>query len=183
MMKTCSSRYFGERAEVTLEDSQKLPEKWKIMMDPAKEGTKNKWFAIDFDDKLWKEASILECLEKQGYKDYQHAWYRTNISVPKEKEWKGKKAILRFGEVDETCWLWINGKSAGKFIYNPTLDPGSWQNPLRFDITKFIKPGEKNQITVLVQNLIGAGGIWKASYLLYKPRDWNPDWCKIISQP
>jgi hypothetical protein len=182
MMKTKSARYFSKRNEANLDDAQKLPDKWKIMLDPtAQKGVREKWFAVDLNDKSWKEASTLKFLEKQGYKNYKHAWYRTNISIP--EQYADKKVILRFGAVDETCWLWINGKPAGEFLYNPTLDPTSWQNPLRFDITKFVKFGKPNQITVLVQNLGGAGGLWKQSYLLYKAQDWNPDWCKIISQP
>ncbi|MFH0797736.1 MAG: DUF4838 domain-containing protein [Candidatus Omnitrophota bacterium] len=175
------TNYIEKRDEITLENSQKLPDAWKIMIDPSKEGIKSKWFDVSFDDSLWKEASILECLEKQGYKDYKYAWYRINASVP--KEWEGEKIILYLGAVDETCWLWINGSSAGEFIYNATLDPGSWEKPLRFDITKFVRLGGNNQITVLVQNDAGAGGIWKPSYILYKPHDWNPGAFKVISQP
>jgi len=173
--------WLEKRDEITPANSQKLPERWKVMMDPAREGITNKWFEINFDDSSWKEASIQDFLEKQGYKDYKHAWYRNSVLV--SKEWEGEKIILHFGAVDETCWVWINGRSAGEFIYNRKLDAGSWKSPLRFDITKLVKFGETNQITVLVQNVEGDGGIWKPSYILYKPKDWQPVGFKIISQP
>ena len=177
------AEYIGKQDEaISLENAQKLPDKWKVMMDPSNEGMTNKWFDTAFDDGLWKEASILECLEKQGYKDYRQAWYRTAALIPKESE--GKKVVVYLGAVDETCWLWINGRFAGEFLYNPTLDSSSWKNPLRFDVTRFVNFGGTNQITLLVQNVIGAGGLWKPSYLLYKPQDWNPPaWCKVILQP
>jgi len=183
MMKYSSKRYFEKLDEtISLKNAQKLPKKWKVMPDPDKKGIKRKWFNVDFNDNLWKEVSTFKFLEKQGYKNYKHAWYRTDISISKKHI--GEKVILRFGAVDETCWLWINGKVAGEFFYNPTLDPASWENPLRFDITKFVKFGKTNQITVLVQNLSGAGGIWKPSYILYKSKNWNPPgWCKVVSQP
>ena len=161
---------------------QRLPDKWKLMPDPSKEGVGNRWFDIDFDDTSWREVSILKTLEKQGYKNYGYAWYRTEVLVPKEE--KGRKIILRFGAVDETCWLWINAKPAGEFLYNPTLNPNGWKEPLRFDITKLVKFGEKNQIAVQVHNVAGAGGIWQASHIMYTPPyAWNPDWCTVISPP
>ncbi len=171
-------QWLQKRDEVSPAYSQKLPELWKVMMDPSKTGISNKWFEINCDESLWKEASTLKSLEEQGYNDYKYAWYRINTEVP--KEWTEEKIILYLGAVDETCWLWINGRSAGEFIFNPTLDSSSWRMPLRFDITKFIKFGEKNQITLLVQNLDGDGGLWKQSYLLHRPRKWNPDKLKIL---
>lgn len=174
--------YAGKYAELSPVHAQKLPDTWKVAMDPAKQGITNRWFGVEFDDSVWKQASILECLEKQGYKDYQHAWYRTAAVVP--KEWQGQKVILYLGAVDETCWVWLNGNPIGEFLYNPAVDADSWQNPLRFDITKAVQAGTTNQITVLVRNTVGAGGIWKPSYLIHRPADWNPPaWCKTITQP
>lgn len=86
--------------------------------------------------------------------------------------------------MDETCWVWVNGHFAGEYLYNPTLDADSWQNPLRFDVTGLVDFGKQNQITVLVENGGGAGGLWKQSYLLYQPPRWKPPkWYTVIVPP
>ena len=184
MMKASSRRWFEKRDEMTPQNSQKMADEWRFMPDASEQGVEGKWFDRDLDDSSWRMVSVLSFLEEQGYEDYRHGWYRTEVFVPEGRAGGDQKVVLRFGAVDETCWVWINGEAGGEFAYNPVLDSVSWSKPLRFDITKFVRFGEKNQVTVLVQNLVGKGGIWNGpSYILYRPDDWDPDWCEIVAAP
>jgi hypothetical protein len=156
----------GYLHRLDLKTAIKMPEMWKVKTDRKKTGEKGKWFAADLNDEKWKKASSWKALEEQGYKDYRYMWYRINIAIPENK--KGKKVILFLGAVDDSCWLWVNGKPAGKFIYNAEVDPGSWEKPLEFDVSKFVEFGKDNQFTVLLRNICGQGGIWKPSYIDFR---------------
>ena len=166
MMKNCSAAWLRDNPVLTPANSQALPDKWNFMPDPAKRGREQRWFAADLDDSAWPKVSISSMLEKQGIANYTQGWYRVQVLLPAERS--GKKIGLRFGAVDETCWVWVNGKPAGEFIYDPAKDANSWEKPLRFDMTAYMIPGQTNQITVLIQNMVGGGGIWKPSQLLFE---------------
>jgi len=166
MMTTSSAHWRKENRPLTAANSQPLPIKWRVMPDPEKKGRDAKWFAVDLDDAGWREASTLMHLEKQGIEEYEHAWYRVRAEVPSERQ--GRKVLLRLGAVDETCWIWVNGEAAGEYIYDAVRDTSSWRRPMFFDVTEFIRFGAPNQITVLVQNVSGMGGIWRPSHLVFE---------------
>jgi hypothetical protein len=149
------------------ENSLPLPGVWKCAPDPGDKGRGKAWFAPGFDDRSWKKVSILKSLEKQGIKDYTYAWYRTSSVIP--EKYKNKKVYLMLGAVDDTCWVWINGRAAGEYLYDPVNRPHSWREPLYFDISGLVDFGGDNQITALVRKKDGQhGGIWSASYLLFE---------------
>ena len=166
MMKNSSAAWLRDNPVLTPANSQALPDKWNFMPDPAKRGREQRWFAADLDDSAWPKVSISTHLEEQGIANYTQGWYRVQVLLPAERS--GKKINLRFGAVDETCWVWVNGKPAGEFMYDPVKDANSWEKPLRFDVTAYITPGQTNQITVLIQNMAGGGGIWKPSQLVFE---------------
>jgi len=166
MLKTSADQWHKENLPLTAENSQPLPPKWRFMPDPKKEGRQKEWFTEGLDDSSWREVSGALHLEKQGIDSYVHGWYRTRIDVPAERQ--GVKIILRLGAVDETCWLWVNGQPAGELIYDAAVDTSSWRKPQFFDITSYVKVGATNQITVLVQNVSGRGGIWRPSHLVFE---------------
>ena len=62
-----------------------------------------------------------------------------------------------FDGVDECAWVWINGRNVGQH----DLGPDGWDKPFTLDITEEVRWGERNQITVRVQDSAYAGGIWK----------------------
>ncbi len=169
MMKNCSNAWRKKNPVLTADNSLPLPVYWNFMLDPEKKGEAAKWFAADLDDRKWFGISTHTTMEKQKHYKYRYVWYRTKIEIP--AKWKGRKVELMLGAVDESCKVWVNGKPAGKFTYNKILNPNSWKEAQFFDITQFVKFGEKNQITVMVENQRGQGGLWKPSYLIaLKPK-------------
>jgi Domain of unknown function (DUF4838)/Glycosyl hydrolases family 2, sugar binding domain len=147
---------------------QSLPVKWKFALDPKNAGDKLGWSKSDFNDTKWAEISIDAFWEKQGYKDYDgYAWYRLNdLVLPIAR--KGKRCVLRFGAVDESCWVYVNGKFAGSNLYDPKKDPDGWKKPRSFDITKFLRWDGPNSITVKVFDSGYAGGIWQGAMLVFE---------------
>jgi len=81
---------------------------------------------------------------KDGTEDYWGiAWYERNVSIP--AEWKGQQIRLQFEAVYRDAIVYVNGKEAGRNI-------GSGYTSFSFDITKLLKYGSDNRITVSVSN-------------------------------
>lgn len=152
--------------DVDLSNAIALPEKWRVKADSAEGGRKLGYFKTDCDDKDWKMLSTWSFLEDQGLLEYRFAWYRTTVKIP--AEYASRKVILRIGAIDESGWIWVNGKPAGELIYDRVLNPNSWRTAQEYDITDAVKFGQDNQITVLVENTVGKGGLWRPSYIRFE---------------
>lgn len=66
--------------------------------------------------------------------------YLREFDVP--ADWKGREIFLNFDGVDSFFYVWVNGKYVG-FSKNS-------RDPACFDISKFVKPGEKARVAVEV---------------------------------
>ena len=64
---------------------------------------------------------------------------------------------LAFGAVDESAWVWLNGKYIGKH----DIGPDGWKVPFWLDVTREIRFGGENLLAVRVKDTEKAGGIWK----------------------
>ncbi len=152
-----------------------LPVEWKLALDPQNSGERLGYSRTSFDDSSWQRIKTDRFLEYQGIKDgYINAWYRLSLTIP--EKYIGKRAILHLGAVDESCSLWINGEMAGKFTFDPAVNPDSWKNPMEFDITEFIPENGKITIALKVVNNQGRGGLWRPSQI----RFFNEDDMKIL---
>lgn len=69
-------------------------------------------------------------------------WYRTQFDVPQFT--KGKRATILFDGAMSQANIYINGKKVGFWPYG--------YNSFFFDITDFLKPGEKNTLAVRLEN-------------------------------
>ncbi|MCK5843414.1 MAG: hypothetical protein KAG97_01820, partial [Victivallales bacterium] len=159
-----------------------LPDVWKFKTDPKDAGVAGKWHAVNFNDSSWKNIRIDKHWEKQGYENYDgYAWYRLDgLEIPKEKI--SGKYILRLGAVDESCWVYVNGRLAGSAIYDAEKEPDGWKKPRRFDITRFLKPGAGNVIVIRVQDERYAGGIWRRAFLIQETAEPNADSKVVFSE-
>ncbi len=66
--------------------------------------------------------------------------YRRHFEVP--ASWKGERIILHFGAIKSAFYVWVNGKKVG-YSQDSKMQA-------EFDITKFVKCGEVNNISVEV---------------------------------
>lgn len=157
------------------EEVLSLPrEGWMFRMDPKDEGEKQRWFAVDVPDaelasdaRHWKEIAIGEWWEPQGYAYDGVAWYRRWVDVPASAA--RQKLLLIFGAVDESAWVYVNGQLVGEHDIG---EPG-WNERFECDVTKHLRPGERNLIAVKVLDRQQYGGIWK-SVKLAAPRQGAP---------
>jgi beta-glucuronidase len=72
------------------------------------------------------------------------AWYETDFRV--DKGWAGQRIHLRFGSVNYTAKVWLNGKLLGGRV--------GGHLPFAFDITDAVSLDGDNVLTVLVENKI-----------------------------
>lgn len=143
--------------DVVVKERFPLPEKgWKLALDEDVLGHTKGWFKIDFDDRAWTDIAIGKAWEQQGIVYDGYAWYRGTFKAPAKPD-KFNAVELHFGGVDECSWVWLNGK----YIGDHDLGPDGWDKPFSLDVTKELKWGEENQLTVRVHDSAFAGGIWQ----------------------
>ncbi len=130
-------------------------EGWKFKTDPDDVGKSEKWYEVGLDDSLWGNIGIDKFWQEYGYQYEGVGWYRKSIKLPANPD--GQKAVIHFGAVDESTWLWVNGEYAGEH----DIGPGGWETPFRLDISDALKWGADNQFTVRVLNTAMAGGIYQ----------------------
>ena len=128
---------------------------WRFKLDPKREGHLKKWFDPALDDSDWATISIEQAWQKAGYDYIGVAWYRRWITMPPKP--KHVAVEIRFKGVDESAWVWLNGKYVG----DHDIGPNGWNQPFLLDITNEIKWGQKNLIAVRAMNTAAAGGIWR----------------------
>ena len=97
--------------------------------------------------------------------------YRREFEVP--ASWKGREIIAHFGSVTSNIYLWVNGKYVG-YSEDSKLEA-------EFDLTKYVKPGEKNLIAFQVfrwcdgsyledQDFFRLCGVARDTYLYSRPK-------------
>ena len=143
---------------------------WFFRPDPLKAGEKEKWELTDSETmrRNWKRVRVDTQWEKQRHQpdaafrkmmeNYDGiGYYGINISI--KPEWKGQQVALLFGAVDESAWVWLNGKFCGKRLHQKFDD---WSTPFAINITDQIDWSKKYQtVVVKVEDTNGAGGIWR----------------------
>jgi len=128
---------------------------WKFKLDPKRIGHTRKWFRPKLSDSKWDDIAIEQAWQKAGYQYVGVAWYRRAIKLPPKP--KHVAADLHFKGVDESTWVWVNGI----YIGDHDIGPDGWNKPFMLDVTKELKWGQENQITIRAMNTAMAGGIWR----------------------
>lgn len=142
--------------EVVVTQSIPLPKTgWRFQRDPERDGHLKKWFAPDLDDSKWPAIEIERSWESQGHEYDGVAWYRGSFELPAKPDHNAVE--LHFDAVDECAWVWVNGIYVGQH----DLGTAGWDRPFAIDITREVRWGQKNQVTIRVYDSAYAGGIWK----------------------
>ena len=161
-------------------DFRTTPQWWVFGTDPELRGEKEKWHELSFDqfrkkvrqmvrtDAAWENQPYIKDTKfKEMLKSYNGiAYYGQNLSIP--REWKGKEIYLIFGAVDESAWVYMNGKFAGKHLFVTDED---WKTPFAISVTDKIDwNSEKQTVIVRVEDKEGLGGIWRPVLLGVKDK-------------
>ena len=152
---------------------------WHFKPDPQNVGEKEKWFALPWKtiQKNWTRIRVDSSWENQkkhpdesfrkmmeNYDGF--GYYAYNLRI--DPKCKGKEVYLIFGAVDESAWVWVNGKYSGKRLY--VRDP-DWSVPFAIRITDQIDWSKKVQTAVVkVHDKSGQGGIWRGVMLAVKEK-------------
>jgi hypothetical protein len=104
-------------------------------------------------DKFWDD---------QGHPGLKEGWYRQRWTCPKLPV--GKRAFLRFGAVDESIWVYLDGELAA--WYDADQPGRTWDKPLLLEVSGNIVSGFEHVITLRVTNTVFAGGVWKPVSLM-----------------
>jgi len=70
------------------------------------------------------------------------AWYRRMVDVP--ASWNGQRVVLFLERVHIETTVWVNGRESGHRM--------SLSVPHQYDVTDYLRPGQKNEIAVCVYN-------------------------------
>ena len=126
------------------------------------DGISDRWFDPQIDDSNWAKAPIVKFWDKENDPA---AWYRIRFRLPKEDIAKieGKSTYIVFAGVDESAWVWLNGKKIGS--HGENMMEG-WNKPFAFDITRHLKLDAENLLAVKVLNRKRAGGIWQPVFIV-----------------
>jgi hypothetical protein len=142
-----------------------LPDEWKTATrdEIAKSGAKGNPYDVAFDDSSWKTIkTFTDTRNAQGLPEYfGEMWYRVTYNAPKSSP----NVLFHFQKADRKVKLFINGQEVNAKEAEGFRGVG-------IDATGFLKPGERNQITVLVQHIplpeMYLGGLVGPIYLLEK---------------
>lgn len=171
---------------------------WQFQLDPEKKGHQEEWFSKNrFNDEVnlpgttdtnqkgyktlpWPDDSItrkfefpkdfenptwiyeLNAAPSRKYKYIGAAWYQRTIDIP--PSWNGKRTELFLERSLFKMEVWIDGKPVGEDI--------ALYTPRRFDITDFVKAGQRHRLTLCIDNTNLIGG--KAhGYTYHTQTNWN----------
>ena len=139
-----------------------LPVSWKFQPDENNIGQRAGYYKTSYDAAKWSDIRIRDIWDQQGYSELLgYAWYRVDYLAPSYSS--TNRIYLVFGAVDESAFVYVNGKLAGKHDINPEQ---GYKERFMIDVTKLLKPGLNNTIVVKVKNTTGAGGIWRGVKLV-----------------
>ncbi|NLZ64111.1 MAG: DUF4838 domain-containing protein [Lentisphaerae bacterium] len=159
-------------------DFQSMPEKWFFKIDSEDLGLKEKWELTPGGQitSTWEPIKITSGWEQQEgsgmhpkllelLKEYDGiGYYGQTVKI--NPDWKGKEIALLFGAVDESCWVWVNGKAAGERIFKNSDD---WKVPFAIRIDHCIDwEAPQQTVVVRVHDRGGQGGIWKPVAVVMK---------------
>ncbi len=146
------------KARLHAEQTNLVSRTWRFKPDPKAEGLAQGWQSPDLaSDRDWKDIEIGKWWESQGYPDLDGwAWYRLWVEVP--AHWK--EVFLSFEGVDDCYELYVNGRLAGRGGDLATRKDALSEKK-SYDLTSYLKPGQRALIAVRVYDWYGAGGIFR----------------------
>jgi len=147
-----------------------LPMEMKFARDRFNEGVVARWYTPEFDDSRWGLENTFYTWDQQdpaedaaGHDYDGHGWYRGTVEIP--AAFTGKPIHFHCGGAINEAWVWINGEYAGHRPHQLW-----WMGNLDFDldVSKLIRAGEKNTITIRVYNNTDVGGLYRRGFF------WSP---------
>ncbi|MBQ9386165.1 MAG: DUF4981 domain-containing protein [Bacteroidaceae bacterium] len=163
------------------------------------------FFAQDYDDSKWDDFPVPGLFEMNGYGDkiytnVTYPWnneypinppvvgerdnyvgsYRQSFVIP--ADWKGERVFIHVGSATSNLWVWVNGQYVG-YSEDSKMEA-------EFDITDYVKFGQKNLIAMQIMRWCDASyiedqdfwrftGIAREVYLYSRPEVRFDDICVV----
>ncbi|OQB71944.1 MAG: Glycosyl hydrolases family 2, sugar binding domain [candidate division TA06 bacterium ADurb.Bin131] len=143
----------------------------KFTRDRFNEGVIAQWYLPEFEDTKWGTENTFYLWDQQdkpedavGHDYDGYGWYRFWVDIP--SKWKNKPTHFYCGGVINEGWVWVNGEYAG---HKPHSIWWMGEHDFDLDITKLVRYGEKNLITIRVWNNSELGGLYRRGFI------WSPN--------
>lgn len=182
----CISAQTNKKSDI--ERKQNFDGDWKFALGDSAANS-----SVNFDDTKWGKLDLPHDWSIEGKSEKNNpsggdggfypmgtAWYRKTFSVP--VQWKDQKIAIYFEGVYMNAEVFVNGKSVGIQPYGYTS--------FEYDLTSYLKFGQKNTIAVKVDNSQQKNSRWYSGSGIYR-HVWlkirNPvhikQWGVIITTP
>lgn len=135
---------------------------WLFKDDPERIGTEHGYYKPSYPIDDLATIKIGEHWDHQGYGDLEEGWYWLRYTCPVLPE--GKRIFLRFGAVDESVWLYVDGKLIA--WYDTAFPMKTWTRPFVLEMTGSVKSQGTHLLAIRVHNAAGGGGIYKPMSLM-----------------
>jgi hypothetical protein len=145
----------GQHYFTVLEEIPLPASGWKFRPDPETLGEKQGWHRPELAEAGWSDIGIGKFWQDFGFQTVGYAWYRLTWQLPARPA--PPRVEMHFGAVDEVARMWLNGELVGEH----DIGPMGWDKPFALDVTRHLRWGQDNQVTVRVHNSAQAGGIWQ----------------------
>jgi len=163
-LMSCISESIGQNN--IIQRRQVFNSDWKFSLGDSSENSKP-----NFDDSSWRKLSVPHdwSIEGKSVKDNPSGgdggfypmgkgWYRKTFLVP--NEWHGNKVSIYFEGVYMNAEVFVNGESVGMQPYGYTS--------FEYDLSPYLKFGEKNTIAVKVDNSQQKNCRWYSGSGIYR---------------
>lgn len=120
---------------------------WRFKVDKNNEGLEKEWFKEPLKDTILMPvpSSYNDITQDPKIRDHiGMVWYETEFIIP--KSWIDKRIFVRVGSASHTAMVFING--------NKVAEHKGGFLPFEGEITNFVRFGEKNRITIMVDNTL-----------------------------
>ncbi|MFH0964089.1 MAG: hypothetical protein V2A58_08750 [Planctomycetota bacterium] len=141
----------------------KLPEYWRFLYDQERLGRFRPYpkFLNAWAGHSWFQVSSKKCWQSQGIRVNGYAWYGTTFDVPADLDVDSRELFLTFSVYGSGAVnIYLNGGWIGYLPKNPMTD-----------VTKNLKPGEKNILVLGFLNENGPGGLAGDVKILTRKKD------------
>lgn len=168
-------------AENSVPSPVSLDGEWQFLLQPDEDAADalGKFYAEGFDTSAFKPIPVPSNWTTHGFEEPHYVngtksegFYLHSFDVPADA--KDRRAILHFAGVWQSAEVWVNGQRLGRH------DSGF--TGFAFDVSKVLKPGEKNRIAVRVRQQTqsfkldanddwGLPGIYRSVWIEFTPKE------------
>ena len=135
---------------------------WRFKDDPKGIGVEQGYFKPDALSGDLPEITVTDVWDNQGYKGLGEGWYRIQYTCPDLPE--GKRVFLHFESVDESAWLYVDGKLVA--WYDTAYPVETWNRSFLLDVTGNLKSRGTHLLAIRVHSVSGDGGIYRPVSLM-----------------